>query len=526
MPGKEKGIDGMETGKRQAYKWAALGDINAFFGLMGDNMSDLVIMAGLLVGVFHFPADIVLTKMIPGSAMGVLAGDVIFTWMAFSLAKKTGRGDVTAMPLGFDTPSTFGLTFGVIGPAYMATKDAVLVWKITAAVVVIMGVVKFIGAWIGPWIRSVVPRAGLLGSIAAIALVLIAFLPSLEVFSNPVVGFVSLGIILMTLIAKVRLPFKLPGAFAAVMAGTTVFYFLYFGGVIPAESLHLSDGVNIGFSLPVPTLGFLEGLGHAWKYLPIAIPFAFAIIVGAIDVTESAAVAGDEYNTREIILADVFATVLAGIFGGVLQSTPYIGHPAYKEMGGRSGYTLATALFIGLGAVVGYLSFFVNLLPKAAVAPILVFIGMEITAQAFEATPKRHAKAVAFSFIPVIAYLLVIELNSVISSLSKTALDLTGGASASYRVMLMLGNGFIISSMIWGGAIAFIIDHKLHTASFYFYVAAVLSLFGIVHSPLADGGLFVPWSVQSSAPIAFGAAYVILGVMLNYVSFHNKRFKG
>ncbi|MFQ5586069.1 MAG: MFS transporter [Thermodesulfobacteriota bacterium] len=511
---------------KRTYRWARLGDVNAFFGLMGDNMSDLVIMAGILIGVFQFPPDLVLFRMVPGTAVGVLVGDLVYTWMAIRLARRTERDDVTAMPLGLDTPSTFALTFGVIGPAFVATQDALLAWKIAMAVVVVMGVVKLFGAWLGPWIRSIVPRAGLLGSIAAIALVLIAFLPSLEVFGNPVVGFVSFGIILMTLIAKVKLPFRIPGALAAVLLGTGVFYLLYFGGAIPADMLHLSDAVTLGFSLPLPTLGFIEGLGHAGQYLPIAIPFAIAIIVGAIDVTESAAVAGDEYNTRDIILTDGIATILAGLFGGVVQSTPYIGHPAYKDMGGRAGYTFATALFIGLGGVIGYLSFFVNVLPKAAVAPILIFIGMEITAQAFEATPKRHAKAITLAFIPVIAYLLLIELNSLLGNIGKGGADLSGAAAETYHAILLLGNGFIVSAMIWSAAAAFIIDHRLHTAAFYFYTAALLSLFGIIHSPLPDGGLFLPWHVESSTPIAFFAGYLAVGMMLNYVSFHNRRFRG
>lgn len=493
---------------------------------MGDNMSDLVIMAGILIGVFQFPADIVLYKMIPGTAIGVLIGDLVYTRMAIRLAKKTGRDDVTAMPLGLDTPSTFGLTFGVIGPAYLATKDAMLSWKIAMAVVVAMGVIKLIGAWIGPAIRRNVPRAGLLGSIAGIALVLIAFLPSLEVFANPVVGFVSFGIILMTLIAKVRFPFKIPGALAAVGFGTIIFYLLYLAGIIPADKLHLSDSAQMVFSFPFPTLGFLEGFSYALQYLPVAIPFAIAVIVGGVDVTESAAVAGDEYNTRDIILTDGIATIIAGMCGGVAQSTPYIGHPAYKDMGGRAGYTFATALFIGIGGLVGYLSFFVNLLPKAAVAPILIFIGMEITAQAFEATSKKHAKAVAFAFVPVIADLLLIEIGSLLGNLGKSAADLTGVLAETYHSIIVLANGFIISSLIWGAAIAYIIDHKLHTAAFYFFAAAILSLFGIIHSPLENGGLFLPWQINSSVPITLFAGYLTTGLMLNYVGFHNKRFRG
>jgi AGZA family xanthine/uracil permease-like MFS transporter len=93
----------------------------------------------------------------------------------------------------------------------------------------------------------------------------------------------------------------------------------------------------------------------------------------------------------------------------VVQNTPYIGHPAYKAMGARAGYTLATGLVIGGGAALGVISLLVSLLPEAAVAPILIFIGLEITAQAFVASPPRHAAAVAISFIPAVAALVLIQ---------------------------------------------------------------------------------------------------------------------
>ena len=176
----------------------------------------------------------------------------------------------------------------------------------------------------------------------------------------------------------------------------------------------------------------------------MAIPFALATLVGGVDVTESAAAAGDPYDTRSILLVEGVATLIAGLCGGVIQSCPYIGHPAYKEMGGRSGYTLATALFIGLGGVLGYLSFFVDLIPDAAVAPLLIFIGIEITAQAFEETPLRHYRAIALAFLPVIAYLLRIEFGLLLANLGKQASDLTGEMAAGYQATLLLGNGFII----------------------------------------------------------------------------------
>ena len=69
-----------------AYRWAAAGDVNAFFGLILDNVVNLAILAGILVGAFGFPADVVYTKMFPGTALGVMIGDLAYTWLAFRLA--------------------------------------------------------------------------------------------------------------------------------------------------------------------------------------------------------------------------------------------------------------------------------------------------------------------------------------------------------------------------------------------------------------------------------------------------------
>ena len=70
-----------------------------------------------------------------------------------------------------------------------------------------------------------------------------------------------------------------------------------------------------------------EALGR----LPVALPFALATVVGGIDCTESAAAAGDEYDTTHVLWTEAIASLLAGALGGVIQTTPYIGHPAYKK---------------------------------------------------------------------------------------------------------------------------------------------------------------------------------------------------
>ena len=298
------------------------GDVNAFFGLTVDNLTQMVIMASILTGVFGLPLDVVLYRMIPGSVVGVMIGNLVYTWLAFRLAAKTGRTDVTAMPLGIDTPSLFAYTFGIIGPAFLATHDAVLTWRIAAAVIVTVGVVKICGAFIGDALRRVIPRAGLLGPIAGVAILLIAFFPALKVMHDPIPGLLSLGIILVCLVGRYRFPGGVPAALAAVVAGVGVYYALQALGVNAPAGALLAAPNEWRVAVPWPTLGFLDGLPSLPTYLPIALPFALAVIIGGVDVTESAAASGDEYSARTIVLTDGVSTVIGGLCGAVVQTRP------------------------------------------------------------------------------------------------------------------------------------------------------------------------------------------------------------
>jgi AGZA family xanthine/uracil permease-like MFS transporter len=500
----------------RAPRWWAPGDWNAFFGLALDNLSLFVILSGLLIGVFGFPSDLVLRVMVPGTALGVLLGDLAYTWLAVRLMRATGRSDVTAMPFGVDTPSLFGVVFGVLGPAMIVTRDPVLAWKIGMGVTVAMGVIKLALAFAGDWVRRVVPRAALLGSIAGVAVLLIAFLPALRIFADPLVGVVSLTVVLAALVGGVRMPWGLPGAFAGVLAGGGIFWARWAldsatGAATPHPPLTLG---GLGLALPMPTLAWVSALDALLPYLPLALPFALATVVGGIDNTESAIVAGDHYRTRDILLTEAIATIVAGCCGGVVQNTPYIGHPAYKAMGARAGYTLATGLLIGVGAAVGVVALLVRLLPDAAVAPILVFVGLQIAAQAFLASPARHAPAVALSFLPAVAALVLIQGNLLLGSVGKSAADLAGEGRAVWGALLVLGNGFILTALLWGAALVAIIEQRLRVAGAVLAMAAVATLFGLIHSPLSDGAVFWPWAVASGTPHTVAAAYGIAAGLL------------
>ncbi|HXN06785.1 MAG TPA: MFS transporter [Nitrospiria bacterium] len=488
------------------------GDINAFFGLMLDNVTQMILMAGILIGVFHYPKEIVYHRMIPGSVVGVLAGNLVFAWLAIRLARKSGRNDVTAMPLGIDTPSLFAFTFGIIGPAFLITHDAVLAWKISMSAIILAGLFKIAFSFAGDSIRNWVPRAGLLGPIAAIAIALIAFLPSLRIFNQPLVGFISLILILTTIVAHVKLPFNIPGAFAGVLAGIIIYYLLVLTGFYPHET-----GSQTNFwapAFPFPSASFRDGLVPAFSYLPIVIPFVLMVLVGGIDVTESAAAGGDNYPASKILLTDGCATLLSGLCGGVVQTTPYIGQPAYKGMGAGAGYTIGTGLFIGLGGMIGYLGFFVNLIPEAAVAPILVFIGLEITAQSFLATPVKHYKAIAISFLPALATLVLILSNQFLGSAGLSGSHLKGDAGRTWQNLVVLSNGFIITSLIWASALTFLIERKFLKGAVFLFLGGILSLFGVIHSPYPDGRIFFPWHDHPEISLQLSAAYFLSGLFL------------
>lgn len=486
-------------------RWIGSGDLNGLLGLALDNTTNLVILASLLIGVFGFPSELVLTRMVPGTALGVLIGDLSYTWLALRLMRRTGRDDVTAMPFGIDTPTLFAMVFGVLGPVKLATGDPDLAWKVGMAMTIAIGLVKTGLAFTGEWTRRAVPRAALLGSIAGVGILMIAFLPALKVFRDPVVGLVALAVLCLALFGGVRMPFGMPGALAAVTAGAGIFWLRAgLGGPPPAHALPVA---GLGLALPWPSLAWMDALPAALPYLSIALPFALVTVIGGIDNTESAAAAGDEYRTRDILMTEALATIAAGVAGGVVQNTPYIGHPAYKAMGARAGYTLATGLVIGVGAALGALSALMTVLPEAAVAPILIFIGLEITAQAFQASPARHGPAVALAFLPVAAAVVLIVGGSLLGALGKTPADLSGDAGATWAALVVLGNGFIVTAVLWAWALVAMLERQAGIACAVLAAASLATLCGVIHSPLPNGALFWPWAAPDPVSAHIAGAY-------------------
>ncbi len=485
------------------YAWATPGDLNAFFGLALDNAAVALLFVSLITGKGNFDEGFVLSHMLPATALGVLLGDLVYTVLAFRLARRTGRPDVTAMPLGLDTPSTFGTAFLVLLPTlHQAEAQGMLdhrramefAWHVGVVVLVLSGVFKLLCAPLGNAVRRLVPRAGLLGSLASIAVALIAFLPLLDVVAVPPAGIAALTVILVTLVAHRELPGRFPGALAAVAVGFVVYRvgLLVQGDAPPPAAAPNWTGMVLPDFVGQSAGWWEQVLKAALAKLPVALPFALATVVGGIDCTESAAAAGDEYDTRAVLLTEAVAALVAGLLGGVIQTTPYIGHPAYKKMGGRAAYTLATALFVGVAGLTGLFGVLFAHVPVAAMFPILVFIGLEITAQSFHATPARHYPALALAVMPALAYLGLTLMKSVYP---PGVLPASEDGLLKLQTLRCLSNGFIVTSLLWAAALAVLLDGRPAAAALYFAVAGVCAFFGVIHSPLPDEQIGLPSAV-------------------------------
>jgi AGZA family xanthine/uracil permease-like MFS transporter len=504
-------------------RWFVAGDINGFFGLVVDNLSILGFIAMALVGIFGFPAEVVFGRMFPGTALGVLVGNLMYTVMARRLAQRSGRDDVTAMPLGLDAPTSIGMALLVLGPAFVGFKAAgmdeaaaaMATWQLGMASLVVMGLLKLVLSFAGDAVTAHVPRAALLGAIGGAALMLLGFLPLIESLRQPLVGLVTLGVLLYVLVAGGRVPLRLPGVLFALLIGVALYYGLGSAGLLTGFAL--PAGFALAPSLPLPSLGFVSGLAYTVPYLSLLLPFGLLMVVGGINVAESARAAGDDYRTRDVLLVEAVSTLIAGVCGGVAQTTPYIGQPAYKRLGARSGYTLLTGLFIGIGGMLGLVSGLVQWLPVAVLAPIIVFVGLDITVQAFNSTRREHALAVALAFLPAIAYLINIKFGSWVAPDAAAGLyaAIDSHGMSDVAALQVLGNGFIITAMLWAAALIALIERRTAMAVSVLLLAAALTLFGVIHSTDPRGGVYLPWAIsglRQSISLQLAGAYGLLAL--------------
>jgi AGZA family xanthine/uracil permease-like MFS transporter len=174
------------------------------------------------------------------------------------------------------------------------------------------------------------------------------------------------------------------------------------------------------------------------------------------------------------------------MMGNPFINAVYIGHPGWKAMGGRIGYSAATGMMVILLCWFGTISVISAIIPVVAILPILLYIGMLIGSQAFQETPKRHAPAIILAIVPSIANWGLTMINNALAAANiLTVSDKLAGDMLSqgifYRGLEILGGGSTLGGLILGATAVCIIDHKLFKAAGFTLAGAILTFFGLMH---------------------------------------------
>jgi len=490
------------------------GDWNGFFGLFTNVLLNVIVLTGLCLGVVQIPADTVFGRILPALGIALPLGNLFYAYLAWQLGKVEGRNDVTAMPYGPSVPHMFIVVFLVMLPAYLATKDPMLAWKAGLAWCFIIGVIVLLGAFVGPAIRAMTPRAAMLGTLAGISIAFISMRPAFQMWETPWIGLVCFAIVLIAWTANVRMPGGLPGGLVAVIIGSAIGWAAsllgwsdYMKPAAVSESLSL-----FGLHLPLFSTDVFTGLGQVAPLLATAIPLGIYNFTEAMNNVESASAAGDNYNLRKILLADGLGAVVGSMLGSPFPPAVYIGHPGWKAVGGRIGYSLATGVAIALVCFLGLTALLLALIPLVAILPILLYIGLVIGAQAFQASPTKHAPAVVLALIPNIAEWAKTQIDGALGAAGTSAAQVgaakLAGTGVLYHGLEAVGGGSVLAGMVLGAMAVYIIDNKMRNAAAWAFAGAILSYVGLIH------GAQLGWGMSPAIALGyamFGATCLVLG---------------
>jgi AGZA family xanthine/uracil permease-like MFS transporter len=469
--------------------WVA-GDWNAYFGFGTNILVNLLTLTGLLKFVLKMPDALIYGRILPATGLMLALSTLYYAWLAYRLAKRTGRTDVCALPSGISVPHMFVVTFVVMLPIVLKTGDPVKGWEAGLTWVFIQSFVLMIGGFIGPVVRKITPRAALLGTLAGVSITFISLRPAFQVFGAPLIGMLCFAIIMTSWFGGVRFFKGIPAGLVAIAVGMAIAWgSTALGHSIGGLNVHnLTASVsNFGFSIPLPAFNHVfSGFEYFGIILVTAIPFGIYDLVEALDNVESAAAAGDSFPTTRVLTADGVVSLIGCMMGNPFINAVYIGHPGWKAMGGRIGYSAATGVTVIVLAWFGVISVMMALVPVVAILPILVYIGMLIGAQAFQETPRRHAPAIILAVLPNLAAWTKNQIDGALgaagTSASAVGLDKLADQGVLYQGLSVLGSGATLGGLMLAAIAVCAIERQFFKGAGFAVGAAILTFFGLMHS--------------------------------------------
>ncbi len=575
-------------------------DLDGFFGLAIDNLVQLlliVVLCGTACGMSGPQDYLIYRHILPGVAVSLLIGNIFYAMQAHWVARREGRSDVTALPFGINTPSLLVYIFFVMKPAFDRTGSAAYAWQLGLLACLGSGIIEFAGAFFAERLRRNTPRAALLSTLAGIAITFISMKFALQIWQRPLVSMVPMAIILLTYFARVRFPIGLPGGLTAVLVGTGLAWGL--SAVLPADWTQVpmsADAVRDAWArhgrywpqwAGHEILAILKTDPKEWLVLlSVIIPMGLFNLIGSLQNIESAEAGGDVFATAPSLAVNGIGTIAAAFFGSCFPTTIYIGHPGWKALGARAGYSTLNGLAMSAICLTGTVLAISKVVPIEAGIAIVLWIGIVITAQAFQATPARHAPAVAIGLFPAIAAWgativwgafmaavpppaaaesvlvapggskppITTSLSPALSTTRAAVAPALTAAAASPSVRTMqdvlqakgglntevngflihgmniLERGFIFTCMIVAAISAFLIDRRFMHAAGWAAAAGVLTLAGLMHAYQLSGNVvdYLPIFRQpaegafSYRALDLAAGYLLMAALFFLIGYRER----
>lgn len=499
------------------HAWFVRKDLDGFFGLGLDNLIQFILIGTFCQELLGMPQDLVVHRIFPGAALSIVFGNVFYSWQASRLAAKTGRTDVTALPYGINTVTLLAYVFFILHPVYQQTGDAELTWKVGLLACFLSGVIETLGAFVAGRIRRWTPRAALLSALAGVAVTFISMDFLFRIYQQPWIAMLPMILILAQYFSRIRYPLGTPGGLLAVALGVLLYSILGSGGLSPGhpdvKSWTLVGAPPLVCVAPLWEVGRSE---YLLRHLSIIVPMGILNVVGSLQNIESAEAAGDSYSTFSSLLANGAGSIVASCFGSCFPTTIYIGHPGWKDLGARIGYSVLNGAFVGLLAFSGAAVWVVRAIPLEAGLGILLWIGIVICAQAFQATPRAHAPAVAFGLFPSLAAWGVMMLENGLRSAGSSFFLLAAKSGENVlgllHGMLALSQGFLFSSMFFAAIAVSLIEKDFRRAALWSLVASICAWLGLIHSyEVTEAGIrpAVGWGMAR----VFAANYFLFSIV-------------
>ncbi|MDN5341885.1 MAG: adenine/guanine/hypoxanthine permease [Oceanotoga sp.] len=478
------------------YKWWGKGDLDASFGLFFDGFSKIFTAVGIMLFVFGMPVSLVIGKMLPAIGLISFLGNFWYFYEAKELAKKEKRHDVTSQPFGIGGPITLSWIFLIMGPVYWKTGDSNLAFQVGLAAGFIGGLIEILGAFIGNFLIDFIPKSALLGNLASGAFVWLSISGILVVFNKPEIAVLPLLIVIMSYLGNFNLKIKIPAGILAIILGT---FISWANGYMNFDKLITSFNY-IGFYTPNFFIkDIFIGLKEINSYLPVIIPLQIANFLTTLQGVESAKLAGDSYPQKRSMLMDGLFTLIGSLIGNPFPTTVYYGHPGWKSIDARAGYSLVvgiTYLLIGFTGISGVM---MNIIPYEVVMILLIFVGLTVTVDTFEKIDKKYFSVILISLLPIVAELIKTLVNSAINS---TGIDINSIPVENFQNfnlpmngLNILGSGAFLSSLLIACWLACLID-KDHKKAFLFgLILSFCSCIGLIHNDkiafLPKQGLYI-----------------------------------